>query len=363
MTATDATLKILDLARWAPSGDNTQPWRFQVLAPDHVVVYGFDTRDHCLYDLDGQASQVSLGALLETMRIAGTTVGYRVSAQRRLDSPDTRPVFDVALSADPAVAPDPLGGVIERRSVQRRPLSTRALRAEEKQALEASVSAANRVLWFDGFQARLRVARLLFANAKLRLTLRETFEIHRSVIQWGARFSTDRIPDEAVGLDPVATRLMRWAMVDWRRVAFLNRYLGGTILPRVQLDLMPALACAAHAVVIAPATPRSIDDFVAAGRAIQRFWLTATKLGLQHQPSYTPLVFAAYARQGRRFSAETRAPEAAKWIKSALDTLVGDPVAAERVIWMGRLGAGRPAKARSLRLSLQTLLQPPSNRA
>jgi len=45
--------QILDQARWAPSGDNTQPWRFEIKGPLHVVVHGSDTRRHCVYDLDG----------------------------------------------------------------------------------------------------------------------------------------------------------------------------------------------------------------------------------------------------------------------------------------------------------------------
>src|SRR5437667_416717 len=56
--------QILELARWAPSGDNTQPWRFEVLSDDHFVVHGFDTRDWCIYDIDGRPSQLALGALL-----------------------------------------------------------------------------------------------------------------------------------------------------------------------------------------------------------------------------------------------------------------------------------------------------------
>ena len=55
---------ILELARWAPSGDNTQPWRFEVIDDHHLVVHAFDTRDHCVYDLDGHPSQIAHGALL-----------------------------------------------------------------------------------------------------------------------------------------------------------------------------------------------------------------------------------------------------------------------------------------------------------
>src|SRR3989442_9289503 len=83
--------QILDLARWAPSGDNTQVWRFEIVNDHRVVVHGFDTRDHCVYDLDGHPSQISLGALLETISIAATAQGLRVETSRRLHAPETTP--------------------------------------------------------------------------------------------------------------------------------------------------------------------------------------------------------------------------------------------------------------------------------
>ncbi|WP_341643733.1 nitroreductase family protein [Thauera sp. SDU_THAU2] len=38
MSSRETLLEILNLARWAPSGDNTQPWKFEILADDHVAV-------------------------------------------------------------------------------------------------------------------------------------------------------------------------------------------------------------------------------------------------------------------------------------------------------------------------------------
>ena len=87
MSTPSVVAQILDLARWAPSGDNTQPWRFEVLDESNVVVHGFDTREHCVYDPDGRPIQISLGALLETMAIAATAHGLRTEIKRRLDTP------------------------------------------------------------------------------------------------------------------------------------------------------------------------------------------------------------------------------------------------------------------------------------
>src|ERR1700687_4923160 len=110
--------QILDLARWAPSGDNAQPWRFEILADDHLVVHGFDTRERCVYDLDGRSSQPALGAMLETLRLAATGHGLTVRTVRRLDAPESRPLFDVRFEADASVVPNALITAIRAGCVQ-----------------------------------------------------------------------------------------------------------------------------------------------------------------------------------------------------------------------------------------------------
>jgi nitroreductase len=356
MNSPDPVLqRILELARWAPSGDNTQPWRFEIIAPRQVVVHGHDTRAHCVYDLDGHPSQISLGALLETMAIAASTAGLAMRASRRTQAPDTHPTFDVHFDSAPGVAPDPLAGAIERRSVQRRPLGTRPLSAAEKAALQLSLPPGFDLLWLEGAGRRWAMARLLFRNARLRLTMPEAFQTHRAVIEWNARYSPDRMPDQALGVDPLTARLMRWVMQSWPRVEFFNTWLAGTWAPRIQMDWLPALACAAHFVLLAEQPPRGIDDYVAAGRAMQRFWLAATELGLQLQPELTPLIFARYVREQRPFSAAPGMHEAAAALAAEAGSLIG-PGTLPRAVFLGRIGEGAPPAARSLRLPLEELI-------
>ncbi len=347
--------QILDLARWAPSGDNTQPWRFQIVDDAHVVVYGFDTRDHCVYDLDGHPSQISIGALLETISIAATAHGLLASITRRSDTPDEKPTFDVRFGADAGVRPDPLIAQILVRSVQRRPMRMRSLTPAEKLALEASAGPSHRVVWLAGGANRLRTARLMFENAKLRLTMPEAYRVHRDIIHWGVRHSEDRVPDQALGVDPMTARLMRWIMRDWQRVEFFNRYLAGTVAPRIQMDFLPGLFCAAHFVLIADRRPEGIDDYVVGGRAVQRFWLTATALGLVLQPELTPLIFGRYAREGRAFSETAGMREQALKLSRKLDALIGS-TESQRAVFIGRIGAGSTPRSRSTRRPLEDLL-------
>lgn len=354
MSMTPTIRRILELARWAPSGDNTQVWRFEVVGPDHVAVHFFDTREDCVYDFAGRPSQISHGALLETMAIAASADGLRADIVRRAGSSDERPVFDVRFVADPAIVPSDLLGAIETRSVQRRPMSTRALLPQEKRALEAAVGDAYEVRWIEGFGPKLGAARLMFANAKLRLTMPEAYEVHRRIIHWNTRHSPDRVPDQALGVDAATLRLMKWAMVSWGRLSTMNRVMG-TWAPRLQMDLLPGLACAAHFVLVAKSAPQTVEEHVAAGRAVQRFWLTLTRLGLAMQPEMTPLIFSAYLQHGKPFSRLEHLHGSARQLQQRLHKVIGSGPG--QPVFMGRLGAGPAPTARSLRKPLEELMK------
>jgi hypothetical protein len=345
--------KILDLARWAPSGDNTQPWRFEIVSDSRIAVHGFDTRKHVLYDFDGHASHMAHGALLETLRLAATRFGWRAEWRLRSGSPDENPIYDMTFTPA-AMAEDPLVRHIETRSVQRRAMRATPLAGTQKDALTAAVGDGYTLRFFESFKDRLAVARLLWQNAGIRLTCPEAYPVHRDIIEWNARYSADRIPDQAVGVDPATTWLMRWVMQRWERVAFFNRYLGGTLVPRVQLDFIPALACASHLLMRPAERPAGLLAHVRAGTALQRLWLTAASLGLHLQPEMTPLIFRWYARAKREFSALPRLASQARTLATRFESIAGAKED-DSFSFFCRVGHSPPPRSRSLRWTLDEL--------
>src|SRR5450830_1902088 len=127
--------RILDLARWAPSGDNTQPWRFEIVGDQHIRVHGFDTRDHVLYDFDGHPSQIAHGALLETLRIAASNWGLKTTWLASSKGDHRAPIYDVHLTSEAGLQRDALFDCIEKRTVQRRPMQTKPLTPAQRHAL------------------------------------------------------------------------------------------------------------------------------------------------------------------------------------------------------------------------------------
>ena len=129
----------------------------------------------------------------------------------------------------------------------------------------------------------------------------------------------------------------------------------GTVLPRVQLDVLPALGCAAHILLSPARPPQSLADWVSLGRAMQRIWLTAAQQGLHLQPQMTPVIFRWYAQAGQRFSASPGLHEQARALAAKLEALAGaspgDPMG-----FFARVGVCAAPRSRSTRLEVRDLL-------
>jgi hypothetical protein len=104
-----------------------------------------------VYDLDGHASQLSIGALLETIAIAASGHGLRPEIhRRRTDLPETRPTFDIRFVGAAPVAADPLIAAILARQVHRRAMESRRLRLDEKESLERALGRGYRIVCSRG---------------------------------------------------------------------------------------------------------------------------------------------------------------------------------------------------------------------
>lgn len=353
----DPLMYVLDQARWAPSGDNTQVWRFRRTGELSFDVHASDTRSWVVYDLAGEASNMAHGALLETAAIAASSRGLRLEVLAVDRSEPEKPVYRCQLVPDANVQTDVLAHYIELRSVQRKPMGTRMLSQTEKRELESCLPAGFKVHWFEGSATKWDVAKLMYGNAYTRLIMKEGFDVHSKIIEWDARYSRDKIPDQALGVDPLTVKMMKWTLAKWERFEFLAKYLGGTILPRIQLDLATSMRCSAHFILYAEQYATTLDEQVTAGRALQRLWLTSARLGLGFQPEQTPVIFSRYLRQGIEFSGNAAAVVNARQMDERLKDLVPQQVY-QNMVFFGRLGRSQLPESRSLRIDLDELLLP-----
>ena len=347
--------QILDRARWAPSGDNAQPWRFEIRDENAIVVHFQNESGSNPYEYrDGQPSLLSLGMLIETIRLAASAHGRAMEYEVE-QAPDGSLSAQISLPYA-SLTPDPLEAFITSRSVHRRALQRRPLTEGEKISLACALGPELSLRWYETAGERFRIARLGARVTDIRLRAPEFFPVHQRVIDWQNRHSPSGVPAGAIGLNRATLRLMRWSMRSWRRVNWLNR-LSGTLAATVQLDLLPGLRSAGFYAIAHAASeqPLCIAATIRAGAAIQRFWLTAEKLGLAIQPATAMLMIAHYGRSATRFTTEPSLNRKAHAVSRSFADIFED--GEERILFLGRIGQRPPCLpgARSIRHPVATL--------
>ncbi len=347
-------IRILNLARWTPSGDNTQPWRFEVIDDHRIVVHIQYAQEIGVYDLHGQNTLLAIGALLLTMELAATSEGCQMHAQHRPHVQGKLLAIDIRFSAEQTIQVDPLVSEIPRRAVQRRPLSMRRLTHSQKQSLQQAAGKNYTIYWMESLLQRLQMAKLILQTTRIRLRIPEAYPVHKSIIEWNAQYSLDRIPDAALGPGRINLKIMRAVLSSWERVQFLNRYMGAAWSTSLQLDAWTALSCGAHMIILRDQKPQTEDDFIECGKASQRVWLAATKLNLWQQPEMVIPSFARYVSENVKFTTLIDQLQEAASARKTLGELIGTDT--DRVVWVGRVGFGPAPTARALRLPLEKLI-------
>src|SRR5882672_7454414 len=80
MVSRDLIDKILEAAIRAPSGENSQPWRFKVEG-DRVWLLNYPDADRSLYNFHQNGSLVSHGTVIANMRIAAQHLGLEATVK------------------------------------------------------------------------------------------------------------------------------------------------------------------------------------------------------------------------------------------------------------------------------------------
>ena len=134
----DAILKILECRIQAPSGENSQPWRFVAKSENEVELWNVPGRDLSLYNVGQEGSYVAHGALIENVAIAAPKFGYRVHTELFPEKQNEKFVARLIFEKGDT-HPDALSDAIYARATNRKPYVAEPLTNEQKNAFLASV--------------------------------------------------------------------------------------------------------------------------------------------------------------------------------------------------------------------------------
>lgn len=276
--------KIVAIAVHAPSGENSQPWRFAI-SGQTLSVYNTPDADTSYYNVEQRGSHVAHGALIENLHICASRHGLIPSLSLFPDTakPDLVATIEFTLATPRYAATDHLYESVPLRSTNRKmyietPLSS--LLREKLDALNTDEE-PNLVVLEDRKKVS-EIASLVSLNERLLFQIPAMFDFFFSHIRW----NTDEEAKNPRGfyiktleLGPPEVFVMKLLH---RPVLFqLFSILG--IANKIATENASRYR-SASAICTISSSGDTKEDMVNAGRLLQRALLTVTKEGWSAQP-------------------------------------------------------------------------------
>lgn len=289
MISKDEIIKIIEYGTYAPSGDNSQPWRFEV---EHtpgdsggvesvIKIFNIPGKDNPILNVKNRGSFVAHGAVVENMAIAAGALGFG-SAIKVFPSGNPHLVAAITLSEE-SQRSEPLFDSIAKRVTNRKPYKKEPLAEEEKKAL---LDAAR---GFQGGEFKLLEERAAILSTARALSVTErvallTPELH-ALFFGGMLWDEEKNKRGESGLYvktlevPPPIQALFHALKKWPVMRVFNALGFPSLAARGNAEVYASSS--AFGAIIVKDTDK---DFFLAGRMLQRVWLTAEKLGLSVQP-------------------------------------------------------------------------------
>jgi len=275
---------ILKYAVNAPSGNNSQPWRFEV-SGNKIYIYNLSARDRTPYNFRQRGSYFAHGALIENIEVVSSHYGYEVRFELFPDNNNPELISVITLEKT-GVNESPLYEYLAHRATNRRNYKITPLKNEHREIIlntAKEFNAGDFVLIEDREKIKLLSLylglheRLIFENHMIH-------DIVFSRILWSAK-EAEKI---RMGLDiktkfpdmpPFMLFFMRLFGV-WFFIKIINK-----IGFAKKIHSQSAESCTAVSGICAILIDsNSNKNFLMAGRLFQRIWLSATMMGLSIQP-------------------------------------------------------------------------------
>ena len=342
---------LLEAARLAPSGDNTQAWRFFVDGDDRSILLDVDPgRDPSPMNAGQRMTRYSLGAVLENMARTAEHNGWEHS----IDEAPESGVARIQVENDEALGE--IAPLLRNRVTNRRVYDATEVPADRLARLQKAehrqISGARVKLVTDPGQ-RSRLVRLIARGDSLMLSNRRIRDAFLAKVRFDA--APDAVVDEGLSLgslevsavDRVFLRLLKtWSIPDG-----VMRTMGAR---RTFASVASRLAGSASGFCLITTTqPGPVAD-LHVGRAWQDIWLRLSDEGYASQPMMSLPVLQNIVENGDPDIFATRDQEAIRQLLGEFHEFAGE-ISEGRPAALMRFGQAPPPSTQVGRLPAEAL--------
>lgn len=292
---------------------------------------------------------ISLGAVLENMKLRASELGYATDIQIHQESSASGPLAKVSIAAGAIGQANGLAQFISARCTNRRMYKGPKLSKVELDALTGSIKPSSevRLLQLVGDARRLALKLIWRAESErfLRKTLHEEiFSSIRFDLPWTASADCS-LPPGALEIEtpmrPFFKLLRHWQLMKPLTLLGVHHLVG------LRAGWLPAWQAPGLFVISTKHDPQR--GAIELGAAFQRLWLAATGLGLALQPLAASGVLLLQTDQDKGVSASLRRELQATWQVINPDS---------HPLMVFRIGRASPPSVRTTRKGLKDYMLP-----
>lgn len=284
--------KILEVAVNAPSGENSQPWRFEI-KENNIYIFNLSDRDQSLYNFGQRGSLVAHGALIENISIIAPIFGFSVKIDLLPDNknPNLIAIINLDELSPGQKKEESLYSCIIKRVTNRKlykntPLSNdqfRYLKNVENEIGEGEI------IFIQDFEKMKDIASACSVNEQVMFGNKFIHNFFFEHINWTEKEELEkRLGFYIKTLElPLPVQIALKLFKHWPIMNFFNKLGLNKIIAKGNA-VNYSNASAMVAFVIKNNTPQ---DFIIIGRLMQRLWLKITEIGLSAQPMAGMLFF------------------------------------------------------------------------
>lgn len=285
---------IISSGTLAPSGDNSQPWYFRV-SDDTIFVFQIPNKDNPFLNFHLSGTHIAIGAVIENICIAATTCALTAQVTLFPGEADCVAKIDLLQNNPPH---DPLADAISLRHTNRKNYEQTPLPNDLKVHIltEASVQEGVRAVISEGDAMQ----KLGHAGSRAEVAILENHELHQLLfgnVVWTKE--EEQAKHEGLFVDTLEfappQKFFFRLCGNWKIMSFLNK-LG--FAKFVSNDNAKKYGTGAAFVAIITSNNTS-EDFVKAGRSMERVWLLLNQSGYAVHPITATLFFGQRIREGK----------------------------------------------------------------
>lgn len=346
--------EILQDAISAPSGENCQPWLFEI-KDEFLNIFNNPESDQSVYSWGQRASFVANGALIENIFLLAKGRGYQSNIILFPDPANSNHVAKIHFLESTKDDGNNLASFVTERHTNRKPYFKEKIRNDILNTLRGLSNSEIKVLIDENLNNIKQLARVGSMNENIMLDNKKLHNFFFSHVSWTKE--EDSIKKIGFFIEtlelPGPAKLGFKLFSKWERLAKIKKFIN---IPSFVAKTNAQVYNSSAAIGIITISNRDPKNYIEAGRVFERLWIFLTKEGISLQPLTGILFMWLKVKEGetKEFS-----PSQIEKIKEGHDTIrkIFDIPEGQTIALMFRIGKSKPASARSSKFKLEQVLK------